>query len=110
MSVACIKISQLFGVQSGIPSLSENATVLFTSPLVAEAISVVARSFGMQPRTKYHDYRRTVGFHSGRDLKRIGLTTQIGTTEKLDETSDERLMFEVLNEILGARPHYVLLL
>jgi hypothetical protein len=105
-----IETSRLLGVTIGISDLSEDSTMLFTSPSVADAISAIANSFGMIPMVKHHENAKMVRFSSRRDLKRIGIISRIGTSENEHEMSVEGLIFEILSEVLRIRPRITILL
>jgi len=108
--VKAVETSRLLGVTKGIPDLSEDFTMFFTSPSVADATSQIANSFGMLPRTKYYGDAKMVRFSSRRDLKRIGILPQIGMVENQDEIPVEGFIFEILNEVLRIRPKIAILL
>jgi len=108
--IKAVETSRLLGVTIGIPDLSEDFTIFFTSPPVADAISEIADSFGMIPRTKYHEDAKMIRFSSRRDLKRIGILPQIGIAENQDDIPVEGFIFEILNEVLRIRPKITILL
>ncbi len=101
-----IETSRLIGAVTGIPDLSGDDAIFFTSPPVAEVISTVAQNFGMLHQTHYHEYGKTLKFDSRRDLKRIGLISHVGVDQKGDEIWSEGFIFEILNEVLRIRPRY----
>jgi len=108
--VQAIRTSRLLGIRTGIPDLSEDASIFLTSPSVAEVISIVARNFGMLPRTEHHEYGKTLKFNSKRDLKRIGLISKMGIAEDDEKMSHAGFVFEILNEVMRIRPEHSILL